>query len=77
MNDLSDVRLTLRTAQLQAGRETPRTANTPADFSRWALFWHRLHTRHMLSKLDADELRDVGLSRQQALQESGKPFWHP
>lgn len=77
MNDLSDVRLTLRTVQSQVGREMPRAANTPADLSRWALFWHRLHTRHMLSKLDADELRDVGLSREQARYESGKPFWRP
>lgn len=39
------------------------------------LFWHRLRTRRMLLELTPDELRDVGLTRSEALAEGLKPFW--
>ncbi|MHA1159148.1 MAG: DUF1127 domain-containing protein [Alphaproteobacteria bacterium] len=35
----------------------------------------RAHQRRALSKLDADLLADVGLTREQAGREIEKPFW--
>jgi uncharacterized protein YjiS (DUF1127 family) len=37
--------------------------------------WHRLHTRKALLALTADQLKDIGLTREQALEEGLKPFW--
>ncbi|PYC26540.1 hypothetical protein DMX02_01435 [Pseudomonas jessenii] len=79
MNGLSDVRLTLHSQELEAGQkdrarnETLR--NAPSGLSRWNLFWHRLHTRKALLALTADQLKDIGLTREQALEEGLKPFW--
>jgi uncharacterized protein YjiS (DUF1127 family) len=33
--------------------------------------------RQELSSLDDDQLKDVGISREDALREAGKPFWRP
>ena len=41
----------------------------------WALFWHRMHTRKTLLGLTPEQLRDVGLSAEQARREGVKPFW--
>jgi len=80
MNGLSDVRLTLHSQELAAGqingtREAPMR-NAPSCLGRWGLFWHRLHTRKALLNLTPEQLRDVGLSQEQALEEGLKPFWH-
>ncbi|QAY83529.1 DUF1127 domain-containing protein [Pseudomonas arsenicoxydans] len=79
MNGLSDVRLTLHSQELAAGQiNDAREAvmhNAPCGLSRWALFWRRLHTRKMLLELTPEQLRDVGLSREQAREEGLKPFW--
>lgn len=75
MNGLSDVRLTLHSPQLLAEHETWQVASPPADLSRWRLFWHRARTRRALLHLDAQQLRDVGLSHQMAQREGCKPFW--
>ena len=42
MNGMSDVRLMLRSQELQAEQER---ASAPRDISRWQLFWRRRHTR--------------------------------
>ncbi|MNG39640.1 hypothetical protein D3C84_1278200 [compost metagenome] len=47
----------------------------PSGLSRWALFWHRLHTRQALLELTPEQLRDIGLTREQAREEGLKPFW--
>ncbi|MGF0240254.1 DUF1127 domain-containing protein [Rhodococcus sp. IEGM1300] len=78
MNGMSDVRLTLHSQELTAGqingtREIMR--NAPSGLSRWSLFWHRLHTRRALLDLTPEQLKDVGLSREQARDEALKPFW--
>lgn len=79
MNGLSDVRLTLQSQELEAGQEKalrnamPR--NAPTGLSRWGLFWHRVHTRKALLELTPEQLRDIGLTRQQARAEGLKPFW--
>lgn len=79
MNGLSDVRLTLHSQELEAGQEdsawNSALLNAPSGLSRWGLFWHRLHTRKALLNMTSDQLKDVGLSREQALEEGLKPFW--
>jgi len=48
---------------LQRGKETLR------------LWLERLQSRHELSQLDADQLRDVGLNEKMIRREAEKPFW--
>lgn len=79
MNGLSDVRLALHSQELAAARNTGARAgalrNAPLGLGRWGLLWHRLNTRKALLELSAEQLRDVGLSREQAREEVLKPFW--
>ena len=79
MNGLSDVRLALRSQELAAGQKNgAREAimrNAPSGLSRWGLFWHRLHTRKALLNLTPEQLKDIGLTREQAQEEGLKPFW--
>jgi uncharacterized protein YjiS (DUF1127 family) len=49
--------------------------NASSGLGRWDLFWRRLHTRKALLALTADQLKDVGLTREQAQEEGLKPFW--
>ncbi len=38
--------------------------------------WHeRARQRRQLARLDAHQLRDIGISREQALAEARRPFW--
>ncbi|KII34516.1 MULTISPECIES: DUF1127 domain-containing protein [Pseudomonas] len=80
MNGLSDVRLTLHSQELAAGQQNgARAADMrPASsgLNRWDLFWRRLHTRKALLELTPDQLKDIGLTREQAREEGLKPFWH-
>ena len=39
------------------------------------LWLNRLRWRHELSRLDADQLRDVGLNEEMIRREIEKPFW--
>ena len=42
------------------------------------LLWQeRARQRHHLAKLDDRLLRDIGLSRGEAMHETDKPFWRP
>ncbi|WP_025130835.1 DUF1127 domain-containing protein [Pseudomonas sp. PH1b] len=77
MNGLSDVRLSLRSQELvaQQAEAASLPRNAPTGLGRWGLYWHRLHTRKALLGLTAEQLRDVGLSREQARAEGLKPFW--
>jgi len=76
MSGLSDVRLALHGQELEAGQERlMSTRNSPSGFSRWTLFWQRRHTRQALLELTPEQLRDIGLSAEQARQEGLKPFW--
>ena len=72
MNGMSDVRLTLRSQELEAGQEPAMSTLTR---NRWSLFWQRRHTRKVLLELTAEQLRDIGLTAEQARQEGLKPFW--
>ncbi|MNF13736.1 hypothetical protein D3C80_2156880 [compost metagenome] len=46
-----------------------------SGLNRWDLFWRRLHTRKALLALTVDQLKDIGLTREQAREEGLKPFW--
>ena len=72
MNGMSDVRLTLRSQELEAGQEPAMSTLTR---NRWSLFWCRRHTRKALLRLTPEQLKDVGLTREQAREEGLKPFW--
>ena len=76
MNGFSDVRLLLRSQELQAlDAEGRRVRSAPNGLGFWGLMWHRLTTRKALLELDADQLRDIGLTAREARQEGIKPFW--
>ncbi|WP_044871115.1 DUF1127 domain-containing protein [Pseudomonas sp. LFM046] len=75
MNSLSDVRLTLLATELEQDQRTPVSLAPKLPGNRWDRFWLRLTTRRALLELDAHALRDVGLTREQALDEALKPFW--
>ncbi len=46
-----------------------------AEEGRCRVFWRSLRTRKALLRLDELQLRDIGLSRADALAEADKPFW--
>ncbi len=75
MNGLSDVRLALHSQELEAGQARGMSGLAPAIPSRWELFWRRRHTRKALLGLTREQLRDIGLSTEQARHEGLKPFW--
>lgn len=74
MTGMSDVRLTLYQQELleiHDGRVTVRGTQE----SRWAQFWRRVRTRKQLLELSDEQLRDIGISRDQARLEAMRPFW--
>ncbi|GGL35748.1 hypothetical protein GCM10009091_17220 [Pseudomonas brenneri] len=75
MSGLSDVRLALHSQELEAGQERGMTGLAPGNPSCWELFWRRRHTRKALLGLSREQLRDIGLTAEQARQEGLKPFW--
>ncbi len=75
MNGLSDVRLALHSQELVDGQTRVLKVSRPSNLSRWALVQHRIATRRALLSLNADQLKDVGLTAEQAQQEGLKPFW--
>lgn len=74
MGGMSDVRLQLLARELEAGQQA-KVFNAPEGLGRWGLMLHRWHTRRALLQLTDVELRDVGLSWEQARTEGLKPFW--
>jgi uncharacterized protein YjiS (DUF1127 family) len=74
MGGMSDVRLQLLARELEVGQQA-KVFNAPEGLGRWGLMLHRWHTRRALLQLTDDELRDVGLSWEQARTEGRKPFW--
>jgi len=75
MNGLSDVRLMLRSQELLEEQVPSIQMSCPQNLNRWGLFYHRWVTRKALLDLGADQLRDIGISREQARNEGLKPFW--
>ena len=72
MGGMSDVRLQLLAREMEAGQQA-RVFNAPQGMGRWGLMLHRWHTRRALLQLTDEQLRDVGLSWEQALIEGRKP----
>ena len=79
MNGLSDTRLTLRQRELlidgQPRLVDARPQACAPEASRWQRWWRRLSTRRALLELDAAQLKDIGITREQALAEALRPFW--
>ena len=50
----------------------PFTTRVKLHLKQWL---HNWRSRRQLAQLDAAMLKDVGLSRADALAEAGKPFW--
>lgn len=75
MNGLSDVRLTLHARELEQEQRSPVSLASALPGNHWDRFWMRLHTRRKLLDLDEHALKDIGLTREQALEEALKPFW--
>lgn len=75
MSGMSDVRLTLHAQQLAEAQDVSVRVNAPKGLTLWGLFQHRQRTRHALLRLTQDQLRDIGLSNEQARREGLKPFW--
>ncbi|MFY1665963.1 DUF1127 domain-containing protein [Pseudomonas sp. Pseu.R1] len=75
MSGISDVRLTLYAQELVEKQDAKVRLNTPKGLSVWGLFQHRRTTRRALLGLTDDQLRDIGLSYEQARREGLKPFW--
>ena len=72
MSGMSDVRLALHSQELEAGQGLAMSATAS---SRWKLFWRRRHTRKALLDMTVEQLRDIGLTAEQARREGVKPFW--
>jgi uncharacterized protein YjiS (DUF1127 family) len=79
MNGLSDVRLTVKVEELQedarGGHLYGRPSTDATLIGRWQLFYRRLSTRRALLELSEEQLKDVGLTREQARREALRPFW--
>lgn len=75
MNGMSDVRLILRSQELQDVRCASIQMSCPPNLSRWGVFLRRWTTRKALLELTADQLRDIGITREQARVEGLKAFW--
>lgn len=67
MNSLTDLQLPLSTGE-------PETSIVPAR-GRWAVMLRHRKTRPALLELDDAQLRDIGLTREEASREGRKPFW--
>jgi len=79
MNGLSDVRLTVKAEELQedarGGHMYGRSSKGATLVECWQLFCRRLSTRRALLELSDEQLKDVGLTREQARREALRPFW--
>lgn len=75
MNGMSDVRLMLRGQELLEVQGPSVKLNCAPASSRWGIFRHRWITRRVLLDLNVDQLRDIGITSEQARSEGLKPFW--
>jgi uncharacterized protein YjiS (DUF1127 family) len=77
MSGYSDVRLVLKSQELQTQRHGVRVNSgaRPEGFTRWQWFWLCHRTRQQLNGLTAEQLHDIGLTAEQARAEALKAFW--
>lgn len=68
----------MSTLTLNYHRYTDRSWHTStANLLRLLTVWYqRSRQRHQLAQLSDRQLSDIGVSRNEALIESAKPFWH-
>ena len=53
----------------------PRPAARPSVWHRAGVLWQRHRSRQRIARLDADMLKDIGVSFSEAEAEANKPFW--
>ncbi|WP_028693187.1 DUF1127 domain-containing protein [Pseudomonas cremoricolorata] len=71
MNGVSDTG-----AATQQRAKTPQAGQpTAVGLGRYGYLVQRWRTRRALLALSDQHLRDIGLSREQAIAEGSKPFW--
>jgi uncharacterized protein YjiS (DUF1127 family) len=58
-------------------RHQPRPAVGPSVWKRAGILWQRHRSRQRIAELDADMLKDIGVSFSEAEAEANKPFWCP
>jgi uncharacterized protein YjiS (DUF1127 family) len=77
MTGFSDVRLLLQGFELDALAKTPQvhSPRPTQGLGRWNRLLIRIGTRRQLLELNDEQLKDIGLTRGQALAEGMKPFW--
>jgi len=56
------------------GRQS-RSAAGPSIWQRAGVMWQRQRSRQRIARLDADMLKDIGISFSEAEAEANKPFW--
>ncbi|MFD2645825.1 DUF1127 domain-containing protein [Pseudomonas japonica] len=74
MNGLSDVRVKLYGSELERAQREARL-RAPRFIGTLRLWRHRWETRRALLELTPAQLKDIGLSRGDAVEEGLKPFW--
>jgi uncharacterized protein YjiS (DUF1127 family) len=77
MSGFSDVRLVLKSQEMQAERHGVRVKNAPRPkgYTRWQWFWLYHRTRQQLGELTVEQLHDIGMTAEQARDEAMKSFW--
>lgn len=72
--------------QCTAGKSNPRShfhrftavyQLLETELTRLQCWRNRARERRMLLKLDSTALKDIGISRADAVHEADKPFWRP
>ena len=67
---------TLHTPYAHAGRVRESGVDTLRRVLSTLAFWHeRARQRRALAELPEEMLKDIGVSRSEAMREAGKPFW--
>lgn len=74
MNGLSDVRLKLYGSEVERAQRNARLRG-PWFMGTVRLWRHRWKTRQALLELTTAQLKDIGLSKADAVGEGLKPFW--
>jgi uncharacterized protein YjiS (DUF1127 family) len=71
------VRPTGLSAAVGDGFQPAHTGSLKTMLETLSLWRARAGQRHRLRTLEGHRLRDIGVSREDALREAGKPFWRP
>jgi uncharacterized protein YjiS (DUF1127 family) len=79
--ELSDIGLTRHAALAEAARlpwdsnPGPRRPRPHGLLDQIQQAWQRARTRRLLAEMNAQELRDIGVTSTEAEAEANKPFW--